>query len=298
MNFFFVVLLVAILEIFFSDRFTIPFVAKFCKKCMDVPIVFFKKIQLQSDRAKKIAEIVFACVICLISFGTTWILLFYASKLHIAFSFGLEIICAVQLINVRSFARFILKNRGKYSANDLIVTITIHFTNYCIAPLLYVALGGIPLAVMCRAIHYCAKTAFASGQNIQDNQSGQGGQFFVKADNVLHFVPSYVFVLAVLGVSAVLPFCNPGHGWYIFVRDRKKFTPHWKSRIIAICAGILGIQLAFINNTIAEKSLIGDALYSLSSEHIKMTLYLMYASTAVVLCLCLIFAAAFGLMIL
>lgn len=291
MNFFFVLLCAALLDIF-AARWRVPFVKGACKKCMDVLVGVFRKIPLQSLRSQKIGGIVFVCVICLLTFASVWVLLFYMAKLHVIISFAIEVFCAFHLIDVRSFSRYILKNRGNYSANDLIITTVIHFTNYCIAPLLYILLGGIPLAIMCRAINYCAKKLCASGQDVQ------GKVALVRFDEGLHFLPSYVLVLAVLSSSAVLPFCNPGHGWDMFVRDRKKFTPQWKSRIISICAGILGIQLTFLHNAVAEKSLIGDPLYSLTSEHAKMTVYLMYAGASFVFAFCLIFSIAFLAMIL
>ena len=100
-----------------------------------------------------------------------------------------------------------------------------------IAPLLYMLIGGAPLALTYKAI------------NTMDSMLGYFGRAAAKLDDAANYIPSRL--AALLWVAAAAFTRNDAKGaWKIWRRDRRKHASPNSAQTESACAGALGVQLA------------------------------------------------------
>lgn len=153
-----------------------------------------------------------------------------------------------------------------------------------IAPMLYFALGGAPLAFVYKAV------------NTMDSMLGYVeppykniGLIPARMDDIFNLLPSRLSALLML-LSGALLRMNVKNGWRIFLRDRYHHASPNSAQTESVCAGLLGLRLAgdaWYHGVLHKKPYIGDPLREITPADIPRTCQLMYVTTILMLVLCL-----------
>lgn len=155
-----------------------------------------------------------------------------------------------------------------------------------IAPLLYMLIGGAPLALTYKAIN-----TMDSMLGYKNEKYLYFGRVPAKLDDVANYLPSRL--AALLWVAAAAFTHNDAKGaWKIWRRDRRNHASPNSAQTESACAGALGVQLAgpaYYFGQYYPKLTIGDALRPVEPEDILRANQMMYVASA--------FALAWGVAI-
>jgi adenosylcobinamide-phosphate synthase len=155
-------------------------------------------------------------------------------------------------------------------------TVAENLSDAVIAPMFYLALGGIPLGFIYKAVN-----TMDSMIGYKNSRYLSFGRAAAKLDDALNFLPARISGLLIIAASAILKY-NPENAFRIFRRDRFNHASPNAGHPEAACAGALGIALggnAWYEGRLEEKPLIGDKLRSIECEDIKRSIALMYTSS-------------------
>lgn len=153
-----------------------------------------------------------------------------------------------------------------------------------IAPMLYFAIGGAPLAFVYKAV------------NTMDSMLGYVeppykniGLVPARMDDVFNLIPSRLSALLMLFAGAVFRL-DVKNGWKIFRRDRYHHASPNSAQTESVCAGLLGLRLAgdaSYHGVLHKKPYIGDPLREIETGDIPSACRLMYGTTILMLAACL-----------
>lgn len=149
-----------------------------------------------------------------------------------------------------------------------------------IAPLLYMLIGGAPLALTYKAIN-----TMDSMLGYKNEKYLYFGRVPAKLDDVANYIPSRLAGL--LWVAAAAFTHNDAKGaWKIWRRDRRRHASPNSAQTESACAGALGVQLAgpaYYFGQYYPKLTIGDALRSIEPEDILRANRMMVAESILAL---------------
>ena len=154
-----------------------------------------------------------------------------------------------------------------------------------IAPLLYMLLGGAPLALTYKAV------------NTMDSMVGYKNETYLyfgraaaKLDDVANYIPSRLAAL-LWAAAAALTGNDVKGAWRIWRRDRRNHASPNSAQTESACAGALGVQLAgpaYYFGEYYPKPTIGDALRPIEPQDILRADRMMYAASVLALVLGLV----------
>ena len=146
-----------------------------------------------------------------------------------------------------------------------------------IAPLLYMLIGGAPLALTYKAIN-----TMDSMLGYKNEKYLYFGRVPAKLDDVANYIPSRLAGL--LWVAAAAFTHNDAKGaWKIWRRDRRRHASPNSAQTESACAGALGVQLAgpaYYFGEYYAKPTIGDALRPIEPEDILRANQMMYVASS------------------
>ena len=146
-----------------------------------------------------------------------------------------------------------------------------------IAPLLYMLIGGAPLALTYKAIN-----TMDSMLGYKNEKYLYFGRVPAKLDDVANYIPSRLAGL--LWVAAAAFTHNDAKGaWKIWRRDRRNHASPNSAQTESACAGALGVQLAgpaYYFGEYYAKPTIGDALRPIEPEDILRANRMMYVASS------------------
>ena len=146
-----------------------------------------------------------------------------------------------------------------------------------IAPLLYMLIGGAPLALTYKAIN-----TMDSMLGYKNEKYLYFGRVPAKLDDVANYLPSRLAGL--LWVAAAAFTHNDAKGaWKIWRRDRRRHASPNSAQTESACAGALGVQLAgpaYYFGQYYPKLTIGDALRPVEPEDILRANRMMYVASS------------------
>ena len=149
-----------------------------------------------------------------------------------------------------------------------------------IAPLLYMLIGGAPLALTYKAIN-----TMDSMLGYKNEKYLYFGRVPAKLDDVANYLPSRL--AALLWVAAAAFTHNDAKGaWKIWRRDRRNHASPNSAQTESACAGALGVQLAgpaYYFGQYYPKLTIGDALRPIEPEDILRANRMMVAESILAL---------------
>lgn len=154
-----------------------------------------------------------------------------------------------------------------------------------IAPLLYMLLGGAPLALTYKAIN-----TMDSMVGYKNTQYLYFGRAAAKLDDIANFLPSRIAALLWVA-AAVLTGNDARNAWRIWRRDRRNHASPNSAQTESACAGALNVQLAgpaYYFGEYYPKPTIGDAVRPIEPEDIRRANRMMYAESLLALVLGLV----------
>ena len=154
-----------------------------------------------------------------------------------------------------------------------------------IAPLLYMLLGGAPLALTYKAIN-----TMDSMVGYKNERYLHFGRAAAKLDDIANFLPSRIAALLWVAVAA-LTGNDARNAWRIWRRDRRNHASPNSAQTESACAGALNVQLAgpaYYFGEYYKKPTIGDAVRPIEPEDIRRANRMMYAESLLALALGLV----------
>ena len=145
-----------------------------------------------------------------------------------------------------------------------------------IAPLLYMLLGGAPLALTYKAIN-----TMDSMLGYKNEKYLYFGRAAAKLDDAANYLPSRIAGL-LWAAAAALTGNSASGAWKIWRRDRRNHASPNSAQTESACAGALGVQLAgpaYYFGEYYPKPTIGDALRPIEPQDILRANRMMYAAS-------------------
>ena len=146
-----------------------------------------------------------------------------------------------------------------------------------IAPLLYMLIGGAPLALTYKAIN-----TMDSMLGYKNEKYLYFGRIPAKLDDAANYLPSRLAALLWMAAAAFTH--NDAKGaWKIWRRDRRNHASPNSAQTESACAGALGVQLAgpaYYFGEYYAKPTIGDALRPVEPEDILRANRMMYVASS------------------
>ena len=144
-----------------------------------------------------------------------------------------------------------------------IETVAENFSDGVVAPMLYMVLGGAPLALCYKAIN-----TMDSMVGYKNEKYLYFGRAAARLDDGANYVPSRLAALFLLG-AAVLTGMDGKRAFAIWRRDQRNHASPNSAQTEAVMAGALGVQLAgpaYYFGVRCEKPTIGDSLRPVEPE--------------------------------
>ena len=157
-------------------------------------------------------------------------------------------------------------------------TVAENFSDGVLAPLLYMLIGGAPLALAYKSIN-----TMDSMVGYKNDKYLHFGRAAAKLDDAANYIPSRISALLWI-VASPLAGGNIKNAWKIWRRDRHNHASPNSAQTESACAGSLGIQLAgpacYFGKRL-EKPYIGDAVREIEPEDILRTNRIMITASVV-----------------
>lgn len=144
-----------------------------------------------------------------------------------------------------------------------------------IAPMIYMAIGGVPLMFLYKAIN-----TMDSMLGYKNEKYLYFGRCAAKLDDIANFIPARISGVLMVA-AAFFTGMNGKNAWKVFKRDRRNHASPNSAHTESAMAGALDIQLAgdaWYFGTLYKKPFIGDANRSIETEDIARANTLMYAT--------------------
>ena len=172
-------------------------------------------------------------------------------------------------------------------------TISENTVDGIVAPMFYMFLGGLPLAMTYKAINTLDSMVGYKNEKYMDF-----GKFSAKIDDIANFIPARITGFLIVAASMILRY-NYKNSLKIFIRDRKNHSSPNSAHAEASVAGALGVQfggrVSYFGKE-ADKPTIGDKIKDFELEDIKKNIKIMYITSFLSLAIfSLIFAGKYFL---
>lgn len=149
------------------------------------------------------------------------------------------------------------------------------------APLLFMLVGGAPLALAYKAVN-----TMDSMIGYRNERYRYFGRPAARLDDAANFLPSRITALFWTAAAFPDPEADGANAWRIWRRDRKKSASPNAGQTESACAGALHVQLAgpaSYFGSLTDKPWIGDADRPVEAEDIRRSVRLMWISSFFVL---------------
>lgn len=191
-------------------------------------------------------------------------------------------------------ARIVSRETADLSENEIIrgtvESVAENSSDGVIAPLFYLALGGVPLALMYKAVN-----TLDSMLGYHSERYEYFGKAAARLDDIANLFPARLTALMLIGAACIRSFFHDSYdgaeAWRIAWRDGHKHASPNAGYSEAALAGALGVQLGGPSRyfgAVVEKPTLGDAQQSLCPEHISQSLVLLDIASALALVICVV----------
>lgn len=172
-------------------------------------------------------------------------------------------------------------------------TISENMVDGIIAPMFYMFVGGLPMAMAYKAIN-----TLDSMIGYKNEKYRKFGTFSARLDDMVNFVPARISGIFITAASYILRY-NYKNAWKIFKRDRKNHESPNSAHPESAVAGALGVQfggkVSYFGKEV-EKQTVGDKLKEFRLEDIKKNILLMYVTSFVaIFCFSIIYLIINGM---
>ena len=155
-------------------------------------------------------------------------------------------------------------------------TISENTVDGIVAPMFYMFLGGMPLAMAYKAINTLDSMVGYKNEKYMDF-----GKFSAKVDDAANFIPARITGILIVLASMILGY-DYKNSLKIFIRDRKNHSSPNSAHSEASVAGALGVQfggkVSYFGKEI-NKPTIGDKIKDFELEDIRKNIRIMYVTS-------------------
>lgn len=148
-------------------------------------------------------------------------------------------------------ARIVGRDTGFLGEQEIcravIETLAESLSDGVVAPLLYLALGGVPLAMAYKAVN-----TLDSMIGHADERYFYFGKLAARLDDVANLLPSRVSAFAIFAAAAILPGCSPRSAFSTWVADGSKHKSPNAGQPESAMAGALKVRLGGANTYAGE----------------------------------------------
>jgi len=159
-------------------------------------------------------------------------------------------------------------------------TLAENLSDGIIAPLFFLALGGLPLAMAYKAIN-----TLDSMVGYRNERYLEFGRASARCDDLANFIPARITGLLMVAAAPLFAL-SAKNAWRIMGRDGRNHSSPNSGMPEAAVAGALGVRLGGTNlygGKPVEKPTIGDAVKQISQESWRGAIRLMYGAEALLL---------------
>lgn len=186
----------------------------------------------------------------------------------------------------QAVARIVGRDTGSLSAEGVakatVETVAENFSDGVAAPLLYMLIGGAPLALAYKAVN-----TMDSMVGYKNEKYLYFGRAAARLDDATNFIPARLAAL-LLWAAAALTGLDAKNAWRIWRRDRRNHASPNSAQCEAVAAGALHLRLggpASYFGRMVDKPYIGDDDRGAAPEDIPAVCRMMYAGSALSLLL-------------
>lgn len=165
----------------------------------------------------------------------------------------------------------------------VIETVSENLSDGIVAPMFYLAIGGVPLAMAYKAVNTLDSMVGYKNERYRDI-----GCFSAKIDDIFNWIPARLTGLIVVLAAFILRL-NWKNSWKIMRRDGGNHSSPNSGIPEAAIAGSLGIQLGGENRYFGEivrKPTIGDKIKEVNKQDVKKAWVIMFASSLAMAFVC------------
>lgn len=258
---------------------------------------------LSTHTCERMAGIALAVGLPVVCYGLAWLAIEWSSRLHEVIGQGVEVVLAVTSLAARDLAdharavrqaltigsletargavsQIVGRDTAQLSEGEIVratvESVAESTADGVVAPLVYLALGGPPLALAYKAI-----STLDSMVGHLDDRYRYFGWASARLDDVVNWIPARVTALLIV-VSAGVVFPNGvrmKRAWHVLRRDGGKHPSPNGGRPEAAMAGALGVQLGgtnFYEGVPSVRPVLGESIRALSPNCISEVLRVMW----------------------
>ena len=262
-----------------------------------------RKIFPKTDQGELAAGIVEVILVCLLSGGIPFLILHILYGISVWAGFALETFWCYQLLATKSLKTESMKvydrlkngtlDEARYAVSMIVgrdtreltetgvtkaavETVAENASDGVIAPMLYMAIGGVPLMFLYKGIN-----TMDSMLGYKNDKYLYFGRVAAKLDDVANYIPARISGWLMVA-GTVFTGMDIKNAAKIYKRDRRNHASPNSAQTEAAMAGALDVQLAgnaYYFGKLYEKPTIGDPIRPVEPEDIKRANRLMYAAS-------------------
>lgn len=270
-----------------------------------------RRIFPRTERGELAGGFVEVLLVCVLSFGIPGVILYFLYRFLPWAGFLLETFWCYQLLAAKSLRTESMKvydrlrngtlEEARYAVSMIVgrdtaelteegvtkaavETVAENSSDGVIAPMIFMALGGVPLMFLYKGIN-----TMDSMLGYKNEKYLYFGRCAAKLDDIANYIPARISGW-LMAAAAFLSGFNGKNACKIYKRDRRNHASPNSAQTESAMAGALGIQLAgnaWYFGKLYEKPTIGDPLRSVEPEDIRRANRLMYTAAVLSLVLCL-----------
>lgn len=298
-----------LLDALFGDPAWLPHPVVLMGRCISALEKHLRTALPKTPRSELVGGAAVAAVLPLGTLAVTGLACWAAARLHPALGLALQMLWCGQALaakglaqesrNVykelakgdlpaarRAVARIVGRDTQNLTAAGVtraaVETVAENTSDGVIAPLLYMLLGGAPLALTYKAIN-----TMDSMLGYKNEKYLYFGRCAAKLDDAANWLPSRLAGLLWVAAAALTGSSARG-AWRIWRRDRRRHASPNSAQTESACAGALGVQLAgpaYYFGEYYDKPTIGDPLREIEPRDILRANRMMYAESLLALVL-------------
>ena len=276
-----------------------------------------RKIFPKTDKGELAAGTVEVILVCLLSGGIPFLILHILYGISVWVGFALETFWCYQLLATKSLKTESMKvydrlkngtlDEARYAVSMIVgrdtqslteegvtkaavETVAENASDGVIAPMLYMAIGGVWLMFLYKGIN-----TMDSMLGYKNDKYLYFGRCAAKLDDVLNFIPARISGCLLTLAAYLLPGADGKNAWRIFLRDRRKHASPNSAHGEAACAGALHLRLAgdaWYFGVLHKKQFIGDNDREIVPEDIWKASLLMFLAEGILMVVLLMILAA------
>lgn len=299
-----------IMDLILGDPRSIPHPVVIIGKLISFLEKVLRKVFPKTVRGENAAGLVLWIIVCVLSFGVTFVLILLSRKVGWWLELILSSIMCWQILAAKSLrdesmkvykallhegteagrkavAMIVGRDTESLSKEGVIKaaveTVAENSSDGVVAPMLFAAIGGAPLGMLYKAVN-----TMDSMLGYVEEPYKNIGLVPARMDDVFNFIPARLSaaLMLIAGWFMKLDYKN---GWKIFLRDRMKHASPNSAQTESCLAGLLGVQLAgdaWYHGVLHKKEFIGDDLRPVKLTDIPLSCKVMYVMAVLSLVLC------------